>query len=102
MHRAPPPGPERGTCHDLPEAGRARDASEAPDKHLAFGLGAHHCLGEPLAWQEMLTALPALFDRFPDLRLADDPTRIRQAPSFMLQGWLELPVRLTLPGGCRH
>jgi 2-hydroxy-5-methyl-1-naphthoate 7-hydroxylase len=64
-------------------------------EHLAFSIGAHHCIGEPLAWQEALTALPALFDRFPDLHLAVDPTQLRQNPSFLLQGWTTLPVHLT-------
>lgn len=71
----------------------ARPASERRE-HLAFGIGAHHCIGEPLAWQEALTALPALFNRFPDLRLAVDTSQLRQNPSFLLQGWSRLPVQL--------
>lgn len=38
--------------------------------HLAFGHGIHQCLGQQLARVEMRVALPALFDRFPTLRLA--------------------------------
>lgn len=33
--------------------------------HVAFGHGAHHCLGAPLARLEARIALPALFARFP-------------------------------------
>jgi cytochrome P450 len=38
--------------------------------HLAFGHGVHQCLGQQLARVEMRVAFPALFARFPTLRLA--------------------------------
>ncbi|MFI7131527.1 cytochrome P450 [Nonomuraea sp. NPDC050153] len=38
--------------------------------HLAFGHGIHQCLGQQLARVEMRVAFPALFTRFPALRLA--------------------------------
>jgi cytochrome P450 len=37
--------------------------------HAAFGLGAHHCAGAPLARHEVRLPLEMLLDRFPDLRL---------------------------------
>jgi len=40
--------------------------------HLAFGHGPHVCLGQSLARTELRIALPSLFRRFPDLRLAGD------------------------------
>jgi cytochrome P450 len=37
--------------------------------HLAFGHGAHRCIGAPLATMELQAAFPALLRRFPTLRL---------------------------------
>ncbi|KMS71687.1 cytochrome P450 [Streptomyces viridochromogenes] len=70
------------------------DASRGADDHLAFGIGVHRCIGAPLARVEALTALPALFDRFPGLRLDVDEKELRQVPSFIAFGWQEIPVRL--------
>ncbi|WP_031486288.1 cytochrome P450 family protein [Streptomyces bicolor] len=70
------------------------DASRGADDHLAFGIGVHRCVGAPLARVEALTALPALFDRFPGLELAVGADALRQVPSFIAFGWQEIPVRL--------
>jgi cytochrome P450 len=45
------------------------DLTRRITSHLAFGHGIHHCLGAPLARMEMRIAYPALFRRFPALRL---------------------------------
>ncbi|WP_432192477.1 cytochrome P450 family protein [Streptomyces sp. bgisy027] len=70
------------------------DALRGADDHLAFGIGVHRCIGAPLARVEALTALPALFERFPDLRLAVREEELRQVPSFIAFGWQEIPVLL--------
>jgi cytochrome P450 len=44
----------------------------SPNPHLTFGHGHHFCLGAALARLEARAALPALFRRFPDLRLDGD------------------------------
>ncbi|WP_405494227.1 cytochrome P450 [Nocardia sp. NBC_00511] len=64
------------------------------DQHVAFGHGAHHCLGAPLARLEAATALPALFERFPNLRLATDATELTPLGSFISNGHTALPVYL--------
>ncbi|MDI5968884.1 cytochrome P450 [Streptomyces sp. SL13] len=62
--------------------------------HLAFGHGAHLCLGAELARLEARIALPALFAAFPRLRLAVDPADLTPLPSFVTNGHRGLPVHL--------
>lgn len=64
-----------------------------PIKHMGFGHGVHHCLGAPLARAEALTALPALFGRFPHLTLVEDQPLDRVA-SFLIHGFREIKVVL--------
>ncbi|MEU7598732.1 cytochrome P450 [Streptomyces sp. NPDC039022] len=59
--------------------------------HLAFGHGAHYCLGARLARLEARIALKALFTRYPDLEAAGTPERLA---SISVQGVRALPVRL--------
>jgi cytochrome P450 len=47
------------------------DITRARHPHVAFGGGAHICIGAPLARMEAQLALLQLFQRFPNLRLAD-------------------------------
>ena len=66
-----------------------------PNKHLAFGRGGvHHCLGAPLARMEGQTAITALLQRFPDLRLAAEPESLRWRRGLFLRGLEKLPVEL--------
>lgn len=62
--------------------------------HLSFGSGAHYCLGASLARLEAQVAIGTFVRRFPDVRLAGDPTwngRIN------LRGLEHLPVALDAP-----
>lgn len=71
------------------------DITRNPNRHVAFGLGAHYCLGAPLARIEARAAIPALLRRFPDLRLAVPPAALRWRPSMGLRGLEALPVSLS-------
>ena len=51
------------------------DVSRKPGPHIAFGGGSHICIGAPLARIEAQAALSKLFQRFPNLRLADPAAR---------------------------
>ena len=65
------------------------DLMRAPNNHIAFGGGIHFCLGAPLARMEMNRSLPALFERFPKLRLTEFPL---QRSTFVLRGFSEIRV----------
>jgi cytochrome P450 len=65
-----------------------RDASG----HIAFGWGTHQCLGQPLARMELQLAFPALFARFPALRVAVGIEELRFKNDMANYGVHELPV----------
>ncbi|MDQ3402010.1 MAG: cytochrome P450 [Actinomycetota bacterium] len=48
---------------------RSFDGTRAPTSHVAFGHGAHRCIGAELAKMELRAAYPALLRRFPTLRI---------------------------------
>ncbi|NQZ95269.1 MAG: cytochrome P450 [Myxococcales bacterium] len=54
------------------------DPGRSPRTNLAFGRGAHVCMGKNLARTEIATAVTALIERLPDLRLdsSAEPPRI--------------------------
>jgi cytochrome P450 len=60
------------------------DLARKPNRHIAFGTGIHFCLGHQLARIEGRCALKSLFQRWPDLELAVDPSKIswRKRPGF--------------------
>jgi cytochrome P450 len=60
-------------------------------EHLSFGTGIHVCLGAALARMELNIGLRSLFERFPQLTLAGEPT---MTDSMALHGLKHLPVRL--------
>jgi cytochrome P450 len=68
------------------------DITRDPNRHLAFGQGAHFCLGAPLARLETEIALTTLFGRFPGLRLAGPVESLRWRRLLPLRGLEALPV----------
>ncbi|QFR00470.1 cytochrome P450 [Streptomyces phaeolivaceus] len=60
--------------------------------HLAWGHGIHQCVGQSLARAQLQIALPALFERFPGLRLAVDFNEVAFRDNTLFYGVHELPV----------
>jgi cytochrome P450 len=50
--------------------------TDHPRRHIAFGGGAHRCLGEVLARAELEEGLAALVERLPKLHLLGEPLRV--------------------------
>jgi len=68
------------------------DVRRGPTRHMAFGYGAHYCLGAPLARMEMQIAFPALLRRFPRLALAEPFENLSFRQSHFIHGLDSLKV----------
>ena len=65
----------------------------AENRHAAFGLGIHRCLGSNLARMELTVAIDEFLRRFPDFELSD-----REAVTWsagQVRGPRRIPVRIT-------
>jgi cytochrome P450 len=69
------------------------DVTRDPNRHLAFGMGIHYCLGAPLARMESQIAFTSLVERMPNLRLTTAPDQLRWRRSLFLRGLEALPVK---------
>ncbi|MBV8161177.1 MAG: cytochrome P450 [Acidimicrobiia bacterium] len=68
----------------------AFDVGRQDNRHLAFGLGAHFCLGAPLARVEGQVALEAVATRLDELALAT--RQLEYKTNIVLRGLASLPV----------
>ena len=69
---------------------RAFDASRSPNRHMAFGAGAHQCLGLHLARLQIKVLFDTLLDRIDSVELAGEPAR---SSSTFVGGLKTLPLR---------
>ncbi|HEX5510273.1 MAG TPA: cytochrome P450 [Actinomycetales bacterium] len=60
--------------------------------HLAFGMGIHHCVGQPISRLEMEVLFTLLAERVERIELVDEPVPFLHNT---LRGWKRLPVRVT-------
>ncbi|WP_020673275.1 cytochrome P450 [Amycolatopsis nigrescens] len=68
------------------------DVRRPPQAHVTFGFGAHQCLGQQLARMELRVALPALFNRFPTLKLGVPQEEVDYRTTALVFGVHRLPV----------
>ncbi len=85
----------------FPAANRDPEVFDRPDeviidrrqnRHFAFGVGIHRCLGSNLARMELRVGLQALLRRIPDFELADHDG-VRYAGG-QIRGPRNLPLRI--------
>jgi cytochrome P450 len=69
------------------------DSARVGARHLGFGLGAHYCLGAPLARLEARVALDTLLDRLPTVQLATPYADLRWQTNPIVRGPKRLPLR---------
>lgn len=66
--------------------------------HMAFSQGEHHCLGAPLARQEMKLAFEQVLARWREISLAVPESELEYIPSFTLRALRRLPLRFRTRG----
>lgn len=63
-------------------------------KHLAFGIGRHHCIGAQLARQELLSSFSSLVERYGRVSMAPGRPAPGYQPSFFGRNLRELHLLL--------
>ena len=67
------------------------DSTRDTGGHLAFGMGIHQCVGQPISRQESQALLEALARRVATIELTDEPTPYLHNT---LRSWSRVPARL--------
>jgi cytochrome P450 len=75
------------------DAADEMNLGRSPNPHLAFGAGAHSCIGQPLARTELQAVLDVLLRKLPSLELAVGVADLRRVEGLVVGGLQELPVR---------
>jgi len=71
------------------------DITRSPNPHMAFGFGAHFCMGNQLARLELRVMVERVLARLPDLRLAVDRAALPRRAANFISGIEEMPVEFT-------
>ncbi len=80
---------------DVFENPDAFDIARTPNPHMAFGFGAHFCLGNQLARLELKVMIERLLARLPDLHLAVDRNELPRREANFISGIEEMPVEFS-------
>ena len=68
------------------------DVERQPNEHVAFGFGAHYCLGQALARLELNVMFERLLARLPDIELAADHAELPRRRATFITGLEAMPV----------
>lgn len=68
------------------------DLGRSNNPHLAFGAGAHFCIGSQLARLEGQTSILRMIQRFPNMKLTNRPPS--RVENFVFRGLKSLPIAL--------
>jgi cytochrome P450 family 142 subfamily A polypeptide 1 len=71
------------------------DITRSPNPHIAFGFGAHFCLGNQLARLELRVMVERVLARLPDLRLAAERGALPRRQANFISGIEVMPVAFT-------
>jgi cytochrome P450 family 142 subfamily A polypeptide 1 len=71
------------------------DITRSPNPHMAFGFGAHFCLGNQLARLELKVMTERLLARLPDLHLTVDRADLPRRPANFISGIEAMSVAFT-------
>ena len=71
------------------------DITRNPNPHMAFGFGAHFCLGNQLARLELRVMVERVLARMPDLRLAVERGALERREANFISGIEQMPVAFT-------
>jgi cytochrome P450 len=69
-----------------------------PRSHLAFGTGAHHCLGAPLVRRELYYGFRAALERIDEVWLIEAANDFKHAPNYFLRALNELHIEFRPSG----
>ncbi len=75
---------------------RKFDICRSPNKHLAFGLGIHLCIGAPLARLEAKIALKTILNSFREIQPIKDVHLLDPIESVIIHGVKSLPISVSL------
>jgi cytochrome P450 len=82
--------PSANFDEDIFERPTSFKIDRSPNRHLAFGTGPHHCLGQPLARLEAKIFFEELLARFDEIELAGKPAAVEAS---FVSGLKTLPIR---------
>ncbi len=87
--------PSANRDEDVFEHADVFDITRSPNPHVAFGFGAHFCLGNQLARLELRVMVERVLARLPDLRLAVERGALPRREANFISGIEQMPVAFT-------